>query len=106
MECWQGATKSDHQLFFVIKIIFRNHPNLLQFFFEPERPRVRFEPMEMRKRARCFSSGEELLVRVALDIWSGSGNAKIWQIIEILDSGNFSNVLEALSILQGIRRDN
>lgn len=106
MEHWQTATKTDHQLYFVIKIIFRNHPKLLEFFFEAEEPRICGEPMEIRKLALCFSSGEELLVRVALDVWSGSGNAKIWQLVETLDSENFSNVLEALSFLNSFSRAN
>ena len=32
-----------------------------------------------------MSSGEDLLVRVALDLWSGSGDAKVWELVEILD---------------------
>ncbi|MGE3759869.1 MAG: hypothetical protein AB7H97_19035 [Pseudobdellovibrionaceae bacterium] len=106
MQCWQSATKADHRLWFVIKIIFRNHPELLDFLFEKDEPRIRLEPLELRKQALCFSSGEELLVRVALDVWSGSGNAKIWQLIETLDCDNLSNVLEALSFLNCRERDN
>ena len=100
MESWQAATTSDRYTYSVIAIIFRNHPYLLRFLFEDRSPRIRFQPMELRRRAANFSSGEQLLIRVALDVWSGSGNAKIWQILETLDADNFLNVLVALAKLR------
>lgn len=100
MESWQSATASDRYTYSVIAVIFRNHPNLLRFFFEERRPRIRHKPMELRAQAAGFSSGEQLLIRVALDVWSGSGNAKIWQLIETLDPDNMCNVLEALAKLR------
>jgi hypothetical protein len=106
MESWQHATDSDRQLYKAISIVFLNHPNLLEFLFEGEQPRIRLRGLEMRRAAICFSSGEQLLLRVALDMWSGSGNAKIWQLLETLDAGNFANVLNALVYLRGLQRDN
>ena len=96
MESWREATRTERRQYRIICLIFSNHPKLLEFFFDPEKPRVRFEPMDMLKGAGCFSSGEQVLIRVALDVWSGSGNAKIWQLLEKLDHDNFSNVLKAL----------
>ena len=106
METWRDAKPADRHLYNSISIIFRNHPEMLLFFFEGERPRLRHDPMEMRKLSCYFSSGEQLLIKVALDMWSGGGNAKIWQILETLDAENFANVLEALAFLKQQSRAN
>jgi hypothetical protein len=104
METWRQAQASDLHTYAAITIIFRNHPELLEFFFDRDEPRVRMRAIEMRKAATGMSSGEQQLLLVALDIWSGSGNAKIWQLIETLDDGNFANVLKALAFLRNGRR--
>ncbi len=106
MDGWQSATDPDRFTHEVIAVNFHNHPNLLGFFFEDRRQRIRFQAMEMSKHAACFSSGEKQLIRVALDVWSGSGNSKVWQFLETLDSGNLGNVLEALGKLRGRSRAN
>ena len=102
MESWQKATKSDRHMYQAIGLVFRNHPELLEFFFEAREPRVRFVSEEMLREAAGFSSGERILIRVALDMWSGSGNAKIWQMLETLDHNNFHNCLKALGFLRGV----
>jgi hypothetical protein len=89
-----------------ISLVFHNHPELLEFFFEKDQPRIRFVAEDMRREAAGFSDGQQILIRVALDMWSGSGNAKIWQVLEGLDDANFSNCLRALGFLRGISSAN
>lgn len=96
METWREATRAERRLYILISAIFRNHPKLLEFFFERDRAKISFDPETMLREAGCFSSGEQVLIRVALDMWSGSGNATVWQLLEILDYESFSNVLKAL----------
>ena len=96
MQTWRKATVSEQRQYQLISQIFFKHPKLLEFFFEKHEARMRFAPEEMLKEIGAFSSGEQLLVRVAMDIWSGSGNTKLWRLIEQLDHDNFSNVLKAL----------
>ncbi len=106
MESWREATSSDRRMYQAICLVFLNHPKLLEFFFEKKRPRIRFVAEQMRKEAAGFSSGEQILIRVALDMWSGSGNAKVWQMLETLDSSNFGNCLKALGFLRSLNSDN
>lgn len=101
MVSWRHASSSDRRLYSAVSAIFLKHPHLLRFLFDDHEPRLRMIPEEMLREIRGFSSGEQILVRVAMDIWSGSGNAKIWQIVETLDPDNFANVLEGLRILRG-----
>ena len=96
MQTWREATVSERVQYELISLIFSKHPKLLEFFFEKHRPRMSYSPVEMLKEIGVFSTGEELLIRVAMDIWSGSGNTKLWRLIEQLDHDNFSNVLKAL----------
>jgi hypothetical protein len=93
---WPGATESDGRLLSIIGHLCSRHLYLLDFLFDPDEPKLRRSACELLEEAAVMSSGEDLLVRVALDLWSGSGNAHVWELFEILDEGNFINVLRAL----------
>src|SRR4051794_32454833 len=97
METWREVTVSERRQYDLIALIFSNHPKLLEFFFEKNQARLSLPPEAMLKELGCFSSGEQVLLRVALDMWSGSGNAFVWQLIETLDHDTFYKVLKALN---------
>lgn len=78
--------------------VFFRHPYLLNDFFEEEQPRIKRRPEKMLIWAQGFSSGETVLIKIALDIWSGSGNTYVWELLESLDKENFFHVLEGLVI--------
>lgn len=96
MEVWLDAEDSDKQTFKTINILFSKHPYLLKFFFDPNKPRIKYEPLKMIRASYGMSSGEQVLIKIALDIWSGGGNAKVCQILETLDDANFINAINAL----------
>lgn len=100
MKTWEQATVRDCLLGEAISLVLLNHPNILEFLFDPIRAKLRKSPDELLQLSKSFSSGERILVRVALDIWNGSGNATVWQILESLDDHNLANVLNGLSFLQ------
>ncbi len=100
MEHWQNATAMDLQRFAAISRLFTRHSKLLGFFFNIDKPELQWEPEEMLRIGRGFSSGERLLLRVGLDIWNGSGSVKIEEILDVLDEDNFCKTLEALTILR------
>ncbi len=86
-----------------IEAIFK-HTYLKDFFFEEGMRKIRFRPDEMRWRIQGFSHSEQVLVRVGLDMWSGSGDAKIWEILEVLDDNNFHATLSGLAIIKTDRQ--
>ncbi len=100
MECWKEANSCDLKQWHAITRVFKNHPNLIEFFFDAKKPRIRRCADELLAYADVFSSGEKLLIKIALDMWSGSGNAKIWELLEVLDVNNFENVIEAIRYLK------
>ena len=105
MLVWQGCGRHERRLQEVLNLIFRKHPGLLGFLFEEERPRLRREAEQLLIDADVFSSGEQILVRLALDLWNGSGKVRLWDIVERLDQENYQNVLLGLRHLRRIGDD-
>lgn len=51
--------------------------------------------------AETMSGGEQLLVRIAYDLWEANGSVGVWELPQRLDPGNFRRVLAALAISRG-----
>ena len=100
MESWENASDSERKTYESISHVFSSCPHLLNNFFEKDKPKIRFRSEKMLAQACGLSSGEIVLVKVALDIWSGSGNAYVWELIETLDGQNFYSVLNALVLIR------
>ena len=99
---WQRPGRHETRMMETLNIIFAGHSKLLQFLFDNEAARLREEPELLLARARGFSSGEQILVRIGLDLWNGSGDVKLWHIIESLDDISYENVLLGLGHLRQI----
>lgn len=99
MKSWLNASENDFKTFESISTVFLHHKHLLDYFFEKKKPRIRLNSKKMIEIAQeQFTDEEIVLTKVALDIWSGSGRAYIWEIIEALDKHDFINVLNGLII--------
>jgi hypothetical protein len=102
MLSWIKANRYERRMQETLNLIFRNHPNLLEFLFDKESPQLRHEPGYLLSEASVFSSGEKILVRVGLDLWSGTVGVSLWDIVERLDVCNYQNVLAGLRHLRRI----
>ena len=51
-----------------------------------------------------FSGGEQVLVRIAEELWSAQRHAGLWELVRRLDAGNFERVVEALRLARGVPR--
>ena len=100
MLTWKKMNRYELRMQETLNLIFRNHPGLLAFIFDIERPRLRLEPECLLSEYGVFSSGEKILVRVALDLWNGSGGVSLWDVVERLDVDNYRNVVAGLLILR------
>jgi hypothetical protein len=85
-----------------LNLVFCNHPKLLEFLFEANRPQLRLESQWLLIEAAAFSSAEQTLIRIGLDRWNGSGRVSLWDIIERLDVYNFQSVIAGLCKLKRI----
>lgn len=83
-----------------ISLLFANNPNLLKFMFLPDRRGLSAPPSELLEFANGFSSGEKILVQVALDLWSGEGHAQMGDVVERLDLVRFEGFMLALECLR------
>ena len=102
---WQEPGRHQSRMMETLNIIFARHPELLDFLFERDHPKLKQGSEFLLKASAGFSSGEHLLIRVALDLWNGSGTVEMWQIIEVLDDNNYENVLLGLRHLRQIDDD-
>lgn len=103
---WKETGRHQNRMMETLNIICAQHPELLEFLFEKDRPRLKQESDILLSRFSGYSSGQRILIRMALDLWNGSGEVKLWQIIEGLDDNNYENVLIGLRHLRGIDDDN
>jgi len=78
-----------------ISKLFGNDEYWLYFFFAPNKPELRLPPAEILAEAACFSHGERVLVQIALEIWCEQGDAKIGDLLDILDEESFLRCLGA-----------
>ncbi len=93
---WNQATFDERRLLKGISLVLGKHPKLLLFVFDAAVPRLRALPEVLLAESETFSAREDLLVRVALDLWSGCGNAQVWEIVEYLAYDEFFYFLEGL----------
>lgn len=98
---WKNASESDELLLATIAKLFRNDQNLLSFFFHFSQAKLSTSSEEIKKMAMGFGSGQDLLVRIALDIWSEEGGIYFNEIYQKLDNQRFDEVLKILQILRG-----
>ncbi len=99
MRTWEQASAGDLLRGEVISLILLDHPQLEEFLFHPSEARLRETPDQILKLSKSFSSGEQVLLRVALDIWSGTGDAKVSHLLRVLDEQSLVNVLNGLRFL-------
>ena len=102
---WQGAGRHERRMQEVLNLAFQNHPQCLEFVFQKERARLREAPEELLRDFGVYSSGEQTLIRVALDLWCGQGRVHLWDILERLDLENYHHVLAGLRHLRPFEED-
>ena len=77
MATWDTADPDTYNRLIIIKKMLRGGNRLLEFLFHPSEAQLRVSPSSLLFESGCFSSGEQLLIRVALDIWSCDGDTKL-----------------------------
>ena len=60
-----------------------------------------FDFTGLRREAETMSGGEQLLVRIADELWSAEKRAGFWELVRRLDVEYFERVLEGLRIARG-----
>jgi len=100
MESWKSSRDYDRRVYAGICKVFRNHEYLIESLFKKSQAKLSQRPDLIIAKSAAYSDGEILLIKVALDMWSGSGDAFVWQILETLDRRTFINVIDGLSFIK------
>jgi hypothetical protein len=101
LNCWGvNASDYDHKLFDAISKLYSDNEFLIHFLFNPDRPILAKSSEDLIYDSGVFSNSEQLLVRIGLDIWNGSGGIHFNELYEDLDSQNFQKVLLVLLLLK------
>lgn len=96
MSNWKTASRSDLRLRKAVETLLFNHSNLLSFVFDSDQARLRRSVDELLSESKCLSSGEQTLVRMAIDLWSEYPCCHISSVLTDLGSEDFEQVLKTL----------
>jgi hypothetical protein len=96
---WSNASDGDKILRRALSLLFHRNDKLLHFMLNPDYPRLMASSDVLKIEAQCFSSSEQLLIRIGLDIWDGSGSIHFNELYENLDHRNFQKMLLILNYL-------
>lgn len=99
---WETASQADLRLKEIIFHLLGSDKRLLEFLFDPNSPRLRQRAGILKEDSWGFSHGEQIIVRTALELWSGSGHVFLWELIETLDDTNLKRVIEALIAVRAL----
>jgi hypothetical protein len=94
---WKNASANEILLYQCISLLLDYDKRLIEFVFDPERPKIRKRAGILREDAFFFSHGEQLLTRAALDFWSGSGQLALWEMLETWDSATWTRFVHAVA---------
>ena len=101
MKDWNfEAYEQDKFLLQVLSILFERNKNLLYLLLDSNAPRLSTSPEIIKEISMSLSSGEDLLIRIGLDIWDGgTGGIHFNELYQKLDGRNFKNILFILQYL-------
>ncbi len=97
---WNNALESDIVLKEALLMLFGYNKDMLHFLLNPDRPCLASCSEDIKKQSNCFSTGEQLLIRIGLDIWDGSGGIHFNELYQNLDETNFQRILLVLLFLK------
>lgn len=99
--CWNPETVADGDriLFEALSLLYGRNEKLLHMLLNPDLPRLIVPSEVIKTGSQSLSSGEQLLIRVGLDIWDGSGGIHFNELYQTLDPYNFQKILLVLNYL-------
>ena len=101
MDSWAYASLTDKKLFQCISLATNNNEQLLKYLFDPKSAKLRLPPDQLLKNASGFCSGDYLLVKFAVDLWSEQGCLNLHELFNF-DDDVLKHVLLALTQLRGL----
>ncbi len=82
MQTWKNASSSDLNLFSKISTLLSQHPELLNSLFDKSEARLSTAPEVLLKKARGLCSGEQVLLKICIDLWCGQGGCLVNELFD------------------------
>jgi hypothetical protein len=100
---WKSVNDGTKRLVRSIFLLVDSEKKLLEFLFDPKEPRIRKRPGILRDEAQeFFNESEQLAIRVALDLWSGSGHVYLFELVETWEEDDWIRFVRAISALKSL----
>ena len=100
---WKRPWQWELDLLKAMEVLFEKNPELLSYIFDKNEARLRLTPDRLIEESYSLRCEQRLLIRIALDLWNGTGAVAFCSLIDHLDHDSFQCVLSALRLL-GPRR--
>jgi hypothetical protein len=84
----------------LINFLLHNYPNLKKYLFLNNQ--IRGNSKDLINQSSYMSSGEQILIKITLDLWDNSGNTLLKDVYQNLDYYNYKNVVRIMDIKMGI----
>lgn len=98
MVYWQNASRGERKQLEAISTFLGHNPQLVDFLFDPKAAKLNDSPDRLLVAASGLASGDFLLVRLALNLWCGSGGIEVHEIFDA-EPEVFAQIMKAFAIL-------
>ena len=92
---WPDADPIDQKTLEKVSILLSGQGHLLRLIFSPSKAQLADTAENIKKHASYLSSGEYLLVLLALDLWDGSGEVLFKDVFMELDYSYLKKAIDA-----------
>ncbi len=77
---------------------------ILDLLFNGDMSRLILDPSKILNKLNLFSSGQRVLIRLAMDYWDGLTKAGVLEAVHALDDGRFELFIASMRILRGSQK--
>ncbi len=92
----EEESRGAKSIFEAIRVLLDGNEKLLDYIFEPGGNRLRDRAGILKEDAWSLEEHEQLLIGVALDLWSGSGHVQLWELCEGWDKCDWMRFQSAM----------
>lgn len=98
---WSDYDSIDAVHIDAVNFVLFDFPQLKSFIFHPKKSQLRCSCEQLLSEASTLSSGEQTLVRMALDLWDGSGHTEVLSACDCVGAHRVELFIEAIQFLRG-----
>ena len=91
---------SEQVLLEAMVILYEGNMHIKNFMFNESMTKLNWPSKQLKNELSFLSSGEQVLARIGLDIWDGSGGIFFNELYQELDYRNFEKIINLLIFLR------